>query len=263
MQQCKLCLRHVAKLENSHFLSKGIFKRLREEAEDNPNPWLITKDVAVQTSKQMTYPLLCWDCEQRLREFGEDWVLRYCVQQDGSFPLGAVLAAKAPDVKSSKTSTRIYYAARVPEINVSALVYFAASIFWRGSIHPWNSDGTIPVELGPYQEQFRLYLMGLEPFPKDAALWVAVREGKMIDRLTYVPVGQRTGKFHFYKFPMPGFAFSLAVSKNVPTSYRENCLVYGQNNPLLVTSIIEPLLFGEAVKALARSDVSMAARAGK
>jgi hypothetical protein len=140
----------------------------------------------------------------------------------------------------------------IPEIDVSALAYFAASIFWRGSIHPWNDDGTVPVSLGPYQEQFRRYLMGLDAFPKDCALWVSVREAKEIDRLTYTPVGKKDGKCHVFKFPMPGLAFLLAVSKNVPSKYRENCFVYAHGNPLVVTSIVEPLLLEEATRLLRR-----------
>jgi hypothetical protein len=57
--------------------------------------------------------------------------LRDCLRKDGSFPLDSILAVRAPDVASSKTTTRIYYAAAVPEIKIAALAYFGASIFWR------------------------------------------------------------------------------------------------------------------------------------
>jgi hypothetical protein len=177
-EQCKLCLQNVASLEDSHFLSAGIYRVLRDEREKNPNPWLLTKTTAVQTSRQMTAPLLCRACEQHFSKYGENWVLGHCLRKDRSFPLASILASKTPDVSSDKTTTRIYYASTIPEINISALAYFAASIVWRGSIHPWNDDGSIPVRLGPFQEQFRQYLMGLESFPKDCSLSVVVREGK-------------------------------------------------------------------------------------
>jgi hypothetical protein len=41
--------------------------------------------------------------------------------------------------------------------------------------------------------------MGLAPFPKDSSLWVIVREGGQIDRMTYAPLGKREGKVHVYK----------------------------------------------------------------
>jgi hypothetical protein len=248
MQQCKLCLQNVAKLENSHFLPAAIYRRLRDELEKNPNPYLITSTTVVQTSEQMKAPLLCRDCEQRFSKFGESWVLGHCLQKDGSFPLAAILASKTPDVSEAGTSTRLYFASKIPEIDISALAYFAASMFWRGSIHPWNTDGTIPVGLGPFQEQFRQYLLGLQEFPKDSSLWVVVREGKEIDRLTYAPTGERMGKFHVYRFPMPGFVFMLAVGKNIPTKFSEKCFVSSSENPIIVTSIVESLLLNEGVK---------------
>jgi hypothetical protein len=183
--------------------------------------------MAVQTSRQMTARLLCCKCEQRLSKYGENWVLRHCLRNDGSFSLASNLASRAPDVASETTTTRVYCPSKIPKIDISALAYFAASIFWRGSIHPWNDDDSIPGNLGPFREQFRQYLMGEKAFPKDCALWVVVREGKEISRLTYVPVGERKGKFHLYNFPMPGLAFSIMVSKNIPANYRQRCFVRG------------------------------------
>jgi len=197
--------------------------------------------------------LLCWDCEQRFSRSGEDWVLKHCLHRDGSFPLASILASKTPDLSSPENPTRIYHASGIPEINISALAYFAASTFWRGSIHPWNDDGSIPVRLGPFQEQFRQYLMSLRAFPKDCSLWVMVRDGKEIDRLTYSPIGERKGNFHVYKFPMPGLAFSLVVSKNIPATHRERCFVHGPGNPVIVTTIIEKLLLNDAVRMRQRS----------
>jgi hypothetical protein len=248
MEQCKLCLQNVERLEESHFLSAGIYRILRDDKEKNPNPWLLTRTTAVQTSRQMTARLLCRACEQRFSKYGETWVLGHCLRKDGSFPLASILAPIVPDVWSDTTATRLYYASKIPEINISALTYFAASIFWRGSIHPWNDDASIPVRLGPFQEQFRQYLMGLQAFPKDCSLWVVVREGKEINRLTYAPIGKREGNFHVYKFPMPGLGFSLVVSKNIPQNYREKCFVHGPGNPIVVTTLIEQFLMDDAVK---------------
>lgn len=251
--QCKLCLRGAVSLQDSHYLSAGIYRILRDDNEENPNPWLLTPRTAVQTSRQMTAPLLCRDCEQLLSKHGEHWVLSHCLRQDGSFPMASILASRDPDVFSDTTTTRVYYAARIPEIDVSALAYFAASIFWRGSIHPWNEDGSIPVRLGPFQERFRQYLLDQEAFPKDCCLLLAVREGKEIDRLTYAPIGKREGNLHVYKFPMPGFGFSLAVSKNIPPNFRAKCFVHGRENPIIVTTLIEKGLQEDAVRLRTKS----------
>jgi hypothetical protein len=234
-------------LEKTHFLSAGIFKRLRDEDEKNPNPWLISKEKAVQTSKQKWAHLLCSACEQRLNKYGEDWILKNCPQKDGSFPIASILASRPPDEPAEVTMPKIYYTFKIPEINISALSYFAASIFWRGSIYPWKDNGTIPVELGPFQEQFRQYLMGLNDFPKDCSLWVVVRKGE-VDRLTHEPVGGRQGILHIYKFPMPGLAFTLITSKNIPANYRKMCFVHGFGNPIFVDTIIDKILKDLAVE---------------
>lgn len=247
--QCKLCL-EIKDLQDSHYLSKGIYKRLREKDEKNPNPWLISSKTAFQTSRQLRSHLLCSDCEQRLSKKGENWVIGHCLQEDDCFPLASILALRRPDVSSPNNPTKIYYASNIPEIDTLSLAYFAASIFWRGSIYGWNIDGSVPVKLGPYKELLRQYLMGLNAFPRDCSLWTVIREGKEVSRLTFTPVSERQGNFHVHKFPLPGIAFALLVSKNLPASFREKCLVHGVGNPIIVTSLIEPLLADTAFNML-------------
>jgi hypothetical protein len=92
--------------------------------------------------------------------------------------------------------------------------------------------------------------MGLEAFPRDCSLWTVVREGKEVSRLTFTPVTERKDNFHVHKFPLPGIAFTLLVSKNLPASFREKCLVHGVGKPIIVTSLIEPILADTAFKML-------------
>jgi len=253
---CKLCLQIVERLDDSHFLPAGIYRRLRDDHSVNPNPVLVTPRGAVPTSKQAKAHLLCRKCEQLLCKQGESWVLAHCLQADGSFPLASALAARTPDVSSSETPTKLYYASGIPEISISALTYFAASIFWRGAIYPWCSDGRVPVPLGSFfQEELRKYLTGQQSFPHDCfSLFVIVREGKAIDRLTYFPAGNRIGMCHSYRFPMPGFCFMLFVGKHITTQISEKCFAAGNGNPLVVTSVLEPRLFNEGVMLRRRAE---------
>jgi hypothetical protein len=162
--KCKLCLANSVELHDSHFLPKGVYRILRDDGASKPDPWIITERKAVQISLQLKAALLCHDCEQRFSRQGENWVLANCLRRDGTFPLASILASRTPDIFSDSNPTRVYFAATIPEINSRALAYFAASMFWRGSIHPWNHDGSIPVELGPFRESFRKY--GTCGFPK-------------------------------------------------------------------------------------------------
>jgi hypothetical protein len=148
--QCKLCLQSDAELQDSHYLSKGIYKRLRDERAANPNPFLITRTKGLQTSFQLKRPLFCKPCEVRQNSGGEAWVLRHCLQSDGKFPLRDILADITPDLHSPGGPTKMYWAANIPEIRTAEIAYFAASIFWRGTLYPWNDDGSVPVDLGPF-----------------------------------------------------------------------------------------------------------------
>ena len=52
---------------------------------------------------------------------------------------------------------------------------------------------------------------------------------------------------------MPGFGFSLTVSKNIPDKYRLWCLVHGPGNPIMASSLLEDFLVNDAVKMRERS----------
>jgi DNA polymerase-4 len=63
--------------------------------------------------------------------------------------------------------------------------------------------------------------------------------------LVPLPVGRLPG---VGKVTMPGFAFSMLVSKNIPANHRERCFVHGPGNPVIVTTLIDKLLVDDAVK---------------
>jgi hypothetical protein len=248
--KCKLCLKE-ANLKKSHLLPAAIYKRLRNEREKNPNPVLISTNTAVQTSKQIWAHLLCADCEQRLNKNGEHWVLGNCIQEDGSFPIASILAARNPDISSPNNPTKVYYTLNIPEINISALSYFALSIFWRGSIYAWKDYGCIPINFGIYQEKIRRYLLGLTVFPRNCCLMVYVREGKETDHMTYLlPSEGQKGDIHICKYAIPGFAFILLTSENMNLNESQFCIMHGKGNPIFVTTIIEKLLMDEVSKLL-------------
>jgi len=66
---CGLCLSE-AELQDSHLLPKALFKIIsaaaRAEGATNPHPVLVTPEIAIQTSAQVTDHFLCADCEDRL-----------------------------------------------------------------------------------------------------------------------------------------------------------------------------------------------------
>lgn len=246
MGSCKLCHNTGVNLQRSHFLPRGVFKSLRGRSSSaNPNPLVITSKAGCQTSRQPWAYLLCSKCEQLFSRNGEDWVLRFGLRGDGRFRLGDLLLHHKPDLASAKRDFQLYYAAAISEVDVAAITYFAASMFWRAAVYGWNEDGSFPVQLGPYEDHFRQYLLGLDTFPYDSSLVVSVRKRGDHDQLSYPPITGRLDGALVHRFVMPGFSFTLFVGKQIPTTFRDFCFARHPQNPIFVGATNEDTIVGE------------------
>ena len=240
--KCALCRRDGQELQDSHYLPAGVYRVLRDEnaADGNPNPILFHAEAAVQTSKQITDYLLCRDCELRLSRNGEDYFLKCCWRRNG-FRLHATLDAATPSVVAGQI--KVYAAAKFQEIDVGALTYFGASMFWRDSVHYWKSRNyaSEQIQLGPYEEQFRTYLMGETQFPGDCVLWVSVPDRiTPIAALSLTPYGgTNLNGIRLYKLVVLGIGFMLYVGKALTPEHRELCFVRGTGHPLYKTDLLE------------------------
>ena len=96
MGVCGLC-RETRELQNSHFLPSAGYKHIQDSTTGaKGTPVLIMPKKTQLTSIQAKAPFLCWDCEQRFCQRGEDPILRQCAHQDGQFSLREQLQATAP-----------------------------------------------------------------------------------------------------------------------------------------------------------------------
>src|SRR5579864_1432312 len=176
---CGLCHEPAQELQKSHMIPAGAFRRLRNPESKNPNPVWVTPGFVVQTSSQTQDHFLCWNCEQRLSRNGEDWILQNCYQRNGDFPIQDALHKATP--KTTTRFTKMYAASEIKQIDIGKIAYFAASVFWRASAHDWHTGGLRTSDkgfLGPYEEHFRTYLLGVSDFPRDVALFVSVPASK-------------------------------------------------------------------------------------
>jgi hypothetical protein len=251
---CALCLQPNSELQKSHLFPAAAYKRLRDPISSNPNPLWTTHKFAVQTSSQTQDYLLCWTCEQTLRANGEDWVMQNCWHRDGSFPLQEALERATPYQVSSWS--RLYHATEIPSIQVDRLAYFGASIFWRASAHNWRTGktkGSTKGLLGPYENDFREYLLGKQHFPESAALWVAVTqtEDTAITANVLEPMrGRPVASCKVQKFLFLGISFMLYVGKRMDASYRKMCLVNGFGNPIGIQAVLdEAMIYQHRVRA--------------
>ncbi|MGA3052873.1 MAG: hypothetical protein ABSD63_01580 [Candidatus Korobacteraceae bacterium] len=263
--KCLLCLNDTAELCRGHFFPAAAYRIIRDEAirsgwSKNPNPVRMTDLSAVQTSSQYVTYLLCHCCEQRFSAKGEEWVLQHC-WRGKSFHLSSLVARAKPSLTSPVAS--VYDAAGISGIDIPALTYFAASMYWRAAIHNWSGRSIEPaIDLGPYGEELRRYLTGIAEFPENCILLVVLpTHNSEFVKLMMHPYPTRTHGFRVYTMPFLGISFSLYVGRQTPHDWREADFVRGAGNPIIVASHFEDwfrhdlaLLFGGENRALSMLD---------
>lgn len=263
--KCRLCLKDPAQLRNSHFFPGAAYRimrefTIREGRFTNPNPVRLTDVYAIQTSEQYTAHLLCHGCEQRLHVNGENWVLKHC-WRGRKFRLAHLLSGGNAVLASLEAS--VYHASQIPGVNISALTYFSASMFWRAAVHNWSGRAVEPaIDLGPYAEELRKYLNVNADFPPDCALLVTLptRDSDPPKWMMH-PFPKRTHGCHIYTMLFLGIGLSLVIGRQIPMNWREADFVRGPGNPIIVLSRFEELfardlvlLFGDKTRAMAMLD---------
>jgi hypothetical protein len=208
-------------LRNSHLIPAGAYKLIRNS--DGSPPVVLKSTVTIKKDEQITDYVLCANCEQRFSDNGERWVLDYCNLFSGGFRLNDLLDQAQPLAVVGNAS--VYSGSAIPEIKMEKLAYFSASVLWRGSVHEWRSgkDPVISPKLGPYEEDFRKYLLGQGPLPPNAFGAIDIVGDKNLWPWVFVPYGgRRRGILEWqYIFPFLGIVFVFFLGKSVdPTRFR-------------------------------------------
>lgn len=191
----------------------AVYRMLRSRTARNPNPLTFGRGFAVQSSTPFKDFLLCDGCETRLRANGEDWVLANCLLPGGRFPLLGTLRNAQPELHDS--DIRIYCCARISEINSDSLIYFATSVFWRAGAHTWRmGPRSVHIDLGRYEEDLRMYLLGLVPFPGNAAIEMMLLESG--GEYAINPLSRNDQGHHEHQFTIPGLSFILYLGGRIP-----------------------------------------------
>jgi hypothetical protein len=111
----------------------------------------------------------------------------------------------------------------MPEIDTDKLIYFALSVFWRAGASKWRWRQTSAgIDLGPYLEPMRSFLLGESGFLENAALMVRVMEVSPIRRGIMLPETANLNGVHSHTFAMAGFGFLLAVGETDATRHERN-----------------------------------------
>lgn len=218
---CKLC-RAEKDLQDSHLIPAGVIRQLREPSLGNPNPIVVTDKIAVQSARPIKDYVLCHDCEDLFSKKGEAWVIGNMARDD-RFLIYDALKKSKPIAADHEIA--VYAGSQIPEIDSDKLVYFALSVVWRSAVHRWRGfSGPIPrIELGPFKEPLREFLLGTGPFPANMVVLVAVWPTRNAYQGAYTPRRGRETRFHTFTFYIPGIEFSVCAGKGVPEAARSMC----------------------------------------
>jgi hypothetical protein len=160
----------MADLRDSHYSPKGGYKKARARELKNPNPAIVTGGQARQSSLQVRDYKFYGTREERFNKGGEEWILNNVPQKYGDpFWLHALLSSKTPIVNGNDL---LFPQVSIPEVNMEKLVYFALSIFWRGT-RRWSpvGGGSPPkLHLGRHEKAIRAFLLGRGRLPEDVVV---------------------------------------------------------------------------------------------
>jgi hypothetical protein len=256
--QCKLCLQ-TKELQNSHLLPAAIYKLLRSDNADIPDPLTVRNDPTIkkfrvfQTSRQITGYVLCWECEQLINANGEDRVLPQLSTLHG-FPLYEQLMTIAPDAAWQDTTG--YSASKAQAIRIDFLAHFALGIFWKAAVHDWQTgQGTLRISLGPYRDGLKHYLLG-GPFPKHTYLMTTLVPPPLPTMSARLPLTNRTAGFPFHSFYVPGVEFMLTVGNRVPDFLIQTCMVSNPAGPIMVSPFPAEFIGKNFAEAFQEGNVS-------
>jgi hypothetical protein len=205
---------------------------------DEGDPVIITPEIVLRTSRQVTAYLLCTGCEQRF-SVHERAALALCFRGKNRFRLRDALAAIPPVWPGAEILA--IPTAEEPDIDVTRLVYFAASVFWRSAAHTWRF-GTTPttIDLGPYERQLRTWLLDeQQPFPEHMVIWISigVRDPPLLTACT--PFLFNKTDYYQYRFNIPGLIFDLFAGGQVPTVARRMCTMRSPERFVYITRLAD------------------------
>ncbi len=108
---------------------------------------------------------------------------------------------------------------------MAKLVYFALSIFWRGTRH-WSAvEGGQPPKLylGRQEKAIRAFLLARGKLPEDVVVTVAVWPYKKVYPMAMMPRADAGTGYRSYWFYFFGFIFLLALGRKIPAQQRRTC----------------------------------------
>ena len=141
-------------------------------------------------------------------------------QQGGAFPLLNMLRA----VPATKTAADFdwYDKTTIPGIDrekVGAISLSVCSGEPRSIFRERRDEEPISIDLGPYEEELRQYLLGQTGFPANVTLHVVVCTDALSQDMFYARARGRKKDDTTYTFQARGLNFLMTVGKRIPRDY--------------------------------------------
>jgi len=211
--------------------------------------------VALQTSRQVRDHLLCSSCEDLFNRSGERWVLGQ-YYNGKTFILHDTLSSMTPVLHDG--DVRCYAAAGNPHIDFASLAYFAISVFWRSAVHRWPVPGgrLVPIDLGSYEDELRLFLLGTAGFPSEAVIIVCVTATPEPPLAAYAPLRGREREYHYYRFTIPGMAFTLCIGRRIPAVVRKLCILRSPGNLIFMAQTDDTRILGDIYRLANKKQIA-------
>jgi len=226
---CKLCS-HNKPLIRSHLIAKRIYALVGTEQEE---PIIINSRVIMHSSRQTKDFLLCKECDNLLSKNGENWVIPKLARQNGQFLLADHLQNFPPDAEQE--NFKIYGVGKNSYIDVSKLSHFGMGVFWKASVHSWAGDRKMPmIELGPYGDRVRHFLLGTGRFPAHMSLHVMVAPKDHALVTIGQPYRGRAKAYRNFAFYVPGIQFVLYVGRQITDAIKQLCFYRNPSHPIVV-----------------------------
>ena len=217
-------------------MPKALYRLARDERHQNPSPVLIGDGKAMLSTRQASDYFLCPVCEDLFSKHGESWVLNHCWRDDKTFRLRDLLV-KTPPYPGSSEDTKLYLMDVMPGVDADKIIYFAASVFWRGAARSWTigDHGYAKLKFERYEEQFRKYLLGQAAFPTRAAMLIFVGSSmaEIENNIIAFPNKISTNGSHIFRFRIPGMTFIMILGAR-SEHYMHSCSVHVKGRPIYI-----------------------------
>ncbi len=218
----------------SHLMPSALYDYLRRP---DFKPVRVGNGVVTTTDRQDQAYLLCLGCEDVLNKGGESWVNSKLCTMERTFPLYDLLI-KLPAVLLDGDDA-LYWLPDNSVIDFEKIAHFGMGIFWKAAIHSWRGNRTDPlIDLGPYADPIRRWLLREAGFPNDTQLWVSISRPEHAQIVLNPPTRTSREGWTTYLCHALGLIYQLNVGAGMDQATRETCFYRNSNHPIMVSTTL-------------------------